>query len=129
VWPDGSRAAAVPPIQIRLALGAEFDPFPNMRSDPPVFQSGTLAIIKSDLSDVFQGAAGCIENRPTCAALPPLVFSRRAMSIIDFADGRGREGAFGMLLSSPARHPGFHVVPEATLFGISDVGMQIAPEH
>jgi hypothetical protein len=99
-----------------------------MRSDPPVFQSGTLAIIKSDLSGVFH-AAGCIEDRATCAALPPLIFSRRAMSIIDFADGRGPEGAFGMLLSSPARHPGFHVVPEATLFGIADVGMQIAPEH
>ena len=86
MWPDGSRAAAVPPIQIRLALGAEFDPFPNMRGDPPVFQSGTLAIIKSDLSGVFQGAAGCIEDRAMCAALPPLIFSRRAMSITDFAD-------------------------------------------
>jgi hypothetical protein len=119
----------MPPIQIRLAPGAEFDPFPNMRGDPPVFQYGTLAIIKSDLSGVFQDAAGYIEDRAMCAALPPLIFSRRAMSITDFADGRGREGAFGMLLSSPARHPGFHVVPEATLFGIADVGMQIAPEH
>jgi hypothetical protein len=83
MWPDASRAAAVPPIQIRLALGAEFDPFPNMRSDPPVFQSGTLAIIKSELSGVFQTLRGASKTAQ-CARRCP--FSRRAMSITDFAD-------------------------------------------
>jgi hypothetical protein len=63
----------MPPIQIRLALGAEFDPFPNMRSDPPVFQSGTLA--KSKVT--IPGRCGMHRKPPNVRGAPAYLLLSR----------------------------------------------------